>query len=50
MVGNTTFDAMEEQGKKLVPSNKSDSTYTINTSDGNQHILIALLLYSYCLL
>lgn len=45
MVGNTAFDAMEEQGKKLVPSNKSaDSTYTINTSDGNQHILIALLL------
>jgi len=45
MVGNTAFGAIvQEQDKKLVSSNKSaDSTYTINTSDGNQHIMISLL-------
>ncbi|XP_050459299.1 protein transport protein Sec31A isoform X1 [Cataglyphis hispanica] len=45
MVGNTAFDAMEEQGKKLVPSNKSaDSTYTINTSDDEDGLITQAIL------
>lgn len=42
MGGNTAFGAiMQEQDKKLVSPNKStDSTYIINTSDGNQRIMI----------
>lgn len=45
MVGNTAFGGIvQEQDKKPVSSNKSaDNTYTINTSDGNQRIMISVI-------
>ncbi|XP_029659389.1 protein transport protein Sec31A isoform X1 [Formica exsecta] len=46
IVGSTAFDTIaQEQGKKLVPSNKSaDNTYTINTSDDEDGLITQAIL------
>lgn len=45
MVGSTAFDAIaQEQSKKVSSNTPVDSTYIINTSDGNQHILMVSIL------
>lgn len=38
MVSSTAFDAIaQEQSEKALLNKPADSTYTINTSDGNQY-------------
>lgn len=45
MVGSTAFGAIvQKQDKKLILNKSADSTYTINTSDGNQHIMISAII------
>lgn len=43
MAGNTTYDSIAQDQSKKVSSNKpADSTYIINTSDGN-HMMVSVL-------
>lgn len=44
MVGSTAFDAIAQEQSKKVFSKSADSTYIINTSDGNLYILMASIL------
>jgi len=38
MIGSTAFDTIaQEQSKKVSLNKPTDSTYIINTSDGNQY-------------
>lgn len=44
MVSSTAFDTISQEQSKKVSLNKPvDSTYIINTSDGNQYILMIVL-------